>query len=253
MTMKLAFSRPTGTADERSTLFNQYKSIGYDGLQLKYSQYAPYLDQPDRFVEEWGQFDGLASALITGGTLDEQNIDQLRKIITFSQKIGTELIVFCHSLPRNAVTVEDIRTFAVILSQLGKEAAQAGIKLSLHHHFNQPVMYREDFDVFFDKVEDQSVGLTIDTAHLIKSGITDIQGIILSFRSCIDNFHLKDFAHGDWKVLGKGNINFPPIFRAIRDIDYKGWVSADEESGSGVIEGMSDCLSFMKKGLFSEK
>ncbi|PLS08419.1 sugar phosphate isomerase/epimerase family protein [Neobacillus cucumis] len=249
MTKKLAFSRPTETFGEQASLFKNYRSIGYDGLQLKYGQYASYIDEPERFLVEWDSSPGLASGLITAGILDEKNIEQLRRVYKFAEKVGTDLIIFCHLISRDQVGVEDIRKFADVFSELGKEAEQFGVKLSLHHHYNNPVMYREDFDVFFEKIKDQTVGLTVDTAHLVKSGITNIPEVIQSFGGVIDNFHLKDFAEGDWRVLGKGDIDFSPVFKAIDDIKYSGWISADEESGSGVIDGMKDCYSFIKQGL----
>jgi inosose dehydratase len=250
MTIKLAFSRPTETLDEQVTLFHNYRLSGYEGLQLKYGQYAPYLVEPECFLEEWGTEKGVASGLITAGILDEKNIDQLRRTYKFAEKVGTDLIIFCHLVPRANVDADDIRRFADLFSELGKEAQQFGVKLSLHHHYNNPVMHREDFDIFFERIQNQSVGLTVDTAHLVKSGITDIQEVIHSFGEVIDNFHLKDFANGDWKVLGKGDIDFSPVFKAIEEVKYRGWISADEESGSGIIDGMKDCYSFIKQGLF---
>lgn len=253
MTNRIAFSRPTENAEERRLLFQRFRGAGYDGLQLKANQYYPYLQEPEKFLEEWGQFPGAASALIAWGTLDDDNRKLLQSVFRFAEKAGTERIVFCHTVSRKNVTVDDIRRFAVILSELGREAEQRGLKLSLHHHYDQPVMYREDFDVFFEKVRGNSVGLTIDTAHLVKSGITDIAEVIRSFRGVIDNFHLKDFADGQWQVLGHGAINFQPVFAAIRDIEYGGWISADEESGGGIQEAMNDCYQFIRNGLAGNK
>lgn len=249
MTIKIAFSRPTATIEERDTLFNHYLSAGFDGLQLKAGQYVPYLNQPDRFVEEWGHLPEVGSALIVWGGLDEQGIRQLRSIFRLGRRIGTELVVFCHNTSRREVNAEDIRQYASKLSELGKEARQSGLSLSLHHHYNQPVMLRDDFELFFDQVKDGSVGLTVDTGHLMKSGITDIAELITSFRQVINNFHLKDYANGEWKVLGEGSIPFDPVYQAIRNINYTGWISADEESGGDVLGGMANCLAHIKEGL----
>lgn len=250
MDIKLAFSRPTTTSEEQAQLFEQYRAIGYEGLQLKWGQYAPYLDSPERFKAAWGDLPGIGSALIAGGRLDEANVELLRGIYRFASRIGTDLIVFCHGIPRAEVTAQDIRRYADVLSELGTEAQQQyGLKLSLHHHYDNPVMYREDFDLFFDRIKDGTVGLTVDTAHLVKSGVENAAEVIRSFRSVIDNFHLKDFQEGDWKVLGQGAIDFGPIFQAIRDIGYCGWVSADEESGGDVLQGMRDCYTYMNEGL----
>ena len=110
-------------------------------------------------------------------------------------------------------------------------------------------MFREDVAVFFDAVAEGTVGLTVDTAHFVKSGVEDIAGIIRDAAHVIDNFHLKDFADGEFRVLGTASIDFDPIFAAIRDIDYDGWISTDEESGADLLEAMEHCLHFMKDGL----
>lgn len=246
--MKLAFSQAIGEENGIRTLFTEFRKIGYDGLQLKGNQYAKYLEEPQRFIDDWGA-KGAASALITGGTLDAENRQKLTQIFKFGQAVGTELLIFCHGVSRKNLTDGDIRGFGKVLSEVGKQARQYGIKLSLHHHFDNPVMHRKDFDVFFDSVEDKMVGLTVDTAHLAKSGVEDIAELIQSFAHVIDNFHLKDLLNGEFKMLGRGQINFAPVFAAIRKIGYDGWCSADEESGADVLDAMRTCHSFMVKGL----
>ena len=139
---------------------------------------------------------GVASALIAGGAVDEDSRARLAPLLAFAERVGAERIVFCHGLSRKHVTADDIRRFSGLLSELGKETQQRGIQLSLHHHYDQPVMYREDFDIFFDRLPEKTVGLTVDTAHLVKSGITDIAEIVTGFAPYIDNFHMKDFADG---------------------------------------------------------
>ena len=70
--MKLAFSRPTATVAEQRELFTQFGPTGYAGLQLKANQYRGYLDAPQDFLDEWGTYPGVASGLITMGTLTEE-------------------------------------------------------------------------------------------------------------------------------------------------------------------------------------
>jgi sugar phosphate isomerase/epimerase len=129
---------------------------------------------------------------------------------------------------------------------LGREARAAGVRLSLHHHCGQPVMHREEFDHFFDAVRDDAVGLTVDTAHLVKSGVHDIAGLIRDFRAVLDNVHLKDFAGGEFRVLGEGEIDFAPVFEALREIHYDGWLCADEESGTDLRQGLETSCQFIR-------
>ena len=243
--MKVTFSSPTANEDEQRVLFSKFRVVGYDGLQLKKKQYYSYLDEPDRFKLEWGGLPGVASGLITGGNLDDENRAFLKQVFSFAQAVGTDLVVHCISRPREGVTKEDIQDYAAVLSDLGREAQDKGVKLSLHQHFNQPVMYLEDVEVFFDAADDGTVGLTVDTAHLVKSGVNDVAGVIRDFQGVIDNYHLKDFSGGTFKILGRGDIDFAPIFTAIKKTHYSGWLSADEESGGGIVEGMEECFSYI--------
>jgi len=239
--MKLAFSKPTATDAEMRELIETFRERGFDGLQLKGGQYLPYLDDPARFVDDWGGFPGAAQALIAGCALDDAGRALLDRTIAFGARVGTVTLVFCHCVPRDGLTPDDLRRTARELSEIGKMARDAGIKLSLHHHFGQPVMLAEDADIFFGAVSDNAVGLTVDTAHLVKSGIADIADFIRRFAPVIDNYHLKDIRAGQFEVLGRGEIDFGPVFAAIRETGYNGYVSADEESGSGLADAMITC------------
>ncbi|GHO93538.1 hypothetical protein KSF_035860 [Reticulibacter mediterranei] len=249
--MKLAFSKPTDNDTQRQQLFTSFRSQGYESLQLKYGQYSEYLHQPACFIEQWGtEASAIASGLIVGGVLDEAGLETLRRLFQFAQVVGSERIIFCHAQSRQGLSSSDIVGFARLLSDLGKEAQERyGITLSLHHHYNQPVMYREDFAVFFDAADDRFVRLTVDTAHLVKSGITDIAGIIREYRHVIDNMHIKDIADDTFKVLGQGNIDFAPVFEALHEIGYEGWLCADEESGSDLLTALETCAHFIKQRL----
>ncbi len=244
--MKLAFSKPTATDAETRELIESFRDRGFDGLQLKAGQYLAYLDEPARFLDDWGRFPGAAQALIAGGALDDAGRALLQRTIAFASRVGTVTLVFCHCVPRDGLTPDDLRRTARELSEIGRTARDAGIKLSLHHHFGQPVMLAEDADVFFDAVSDHAVGLTVDTAHLVKSGIADIAGFIRRFAPVIDNYHIKDIRAGQFEVLGRGEIDFGPVFAAIRKTGYAGFVSADEESGSGLADAMITCRGAME-------
>jgi sugar phosphate isomerase/epimerase len=247
--MRLAFSRPTDDDTAQRLLFASFRAAGFDGLQPKAGQYQRYLREPDRFRADWGEDTGAVSALIAGGTLDDAGIAALRRVITFAHSVRSERVVFCHGVPRRGLMSSDIQGFARLLSNLGREARAVGVRLSLHHHYDQPVMHREDFDRFFEAADEGTVGLTVDTAHLVKSGVQDIAGLIRSFRTVIDNVHLKDYADGGFRVLGEGEIPFGPVLEALREIGYPGWLCADEESGTDLRAGMKASVRFIRTAL----
>lgn len=251
--MKVGFSKPTQGEEERRDLFSRFRSMGYDGLQLKIGQYRDYIDDPEIFMSEWADYPGVGSGLIFASTLDDAGVASLRNVLRFGEMVGSERLIFCHTEPRETISKNDIRRFARTLSELGHEGRELGISLSLHHHYGHPVMHRADFEAFFDVADTDAVGLTLDTAHLIKSGIEDIAGIVEEFGDVLDNVHLKDIADGRFSVLGEGRIDFQPVFAALRAIGYDGWFCADEESEADLIQAMESCRRFIGTALLSQR
>ena len=78
-----------------------------------------------------------------------------------------------------------------------------------------------------------------------------IAGIVRDYRGVLDNVHVKDIvgtgASARFVPLGEGEIPFAPVFAALRDNNYSGWLCADEESGVGVLEGMQAAYRFLEQ------
>ena len=261
--MKLAFSQPTPNEQQEKVLFSGFLSAGYSGLQLKGGQYLPWINQPEHFRELADNDASLVSGLIFGSRLDDEGVAQLRKIISFASSISSERVIFCHGVPRSEVSDEDIRDYAGILSRLANEASDQGVALSLHHHYNQPVMYLADLRTFYGSAESSTLKLTIDTAHMWMSGQDDVGAAILEFQERLDNVHLKDCSagngdergikgerlHTQFASLGKGDMAFESIFAALRQISYSSWLCVDEESGADVQESMELSYEFIQRHL----
>ena len=245
--MKLGFSAPTRDDDQLRELFTGFADAGFAGLQLKTAQFRDHLDDPEAFLSAWPGLRGRISGLIIGGKLDEPGCDVLRQVVRFAAAVEAELVIFCHGEGRDGLNHADLAQFADILDLLGAEARDAGTALSLHQHFNQPCMHRADLDVYFDRP--RSFGLTADTAHLVKSGIADVPEVIRSFAPAINNIHVKDLAGDAFTLLGEGDVSFQPIFDAIVQTGYDGWIAADEESGADMTMAMRHCQTFISNGL----
>jgi inosose dehydratase len=235
--MRRAFSKPTRTGADYETLMRDYRAEGYEGLQLKMGQYGQWLDDPDGYLDRWGDDPGRASALIYFDTLDQSGSERLCATVRLAERIGSERVVFCHNHPRSGVTKRQLVEFAKQLSEFGADAQSRGVALSLHHHYDQPVMHREDFETFFRAVTGATVGLTVDTAHLAKSGIDNIPGFVRDFAELIDNVHLKDYAEGEWRLLGKGTLDLEGILDSLEGSRYEGWLCVDDESSADLATG----------------
>ena len=242
----LAFSIPTETENQQQSLFGRFREFGFNGLQLKSGQYLRYLDEPNRFQDEWGLDPGQVSGLIFGDDLADGGA-RLRSVIRFANRVGSERVIFCHGQSRLSLTGQRLKEYAQQLSAIAGDARTQDVALSLHNHFDQPVMTENDLERFFSHVEDDTLTLTVDTAHFAKSGVEEIAPIIRNYESFLDNVHLKDIFNNEFKTLGEGEIEFAPIFQALQAIEYSGWLCADEESGAGIVDGMNAASAFIRE------
>ena len=243
--MTLAFSKPTRDVEAQRRLFDSYRAAGYDGLQLKGNQYAPYLHSPKRFQDEWGDDASHVESLITMNPLDADGTARLRELFAFAAGVGATRVVLCHDVPHDGLTDYDLTGIARMMSGLGREASDQGVRLSLHHHTNEPVMHRRDFDVFFTAVEDGAVALTVDTGHLMKSEVFDIAGLLRDLAAVIDNVHLKDYADGEFRLLGQGTVEFGDVLAALSGLDAGATICVDEESRAEIGEGLDVSRRFL--------
>jgi len=232
--MRIAFSKPVAP-DEFPTLLEGFGPARYDGLQLKTGQFLPWVTEPARFRELTAPHPGASAGLVYYDELDD---DRLAAVIDFAAQVGTGLVVFCHNRSRDGVTRSDREAIARQLAAHGERARDGGIRLSLHHHFDQPVMLPDDVREFWAAIEPGTIGLTVDTAHLAKSGVADIPGFIREFAPIIDNIHLKDYADGRWRLVGEGELDLDGILAALAEVGFDGWLCIDEESDASLAEGL---------------
>src|ERR1043166_4853209 len=79
------------------------------------------------------------------------------------------------------------------------------------------------------RVDHPRFGLTLDVGHLHCMGETPIAPHIHASKDVLWNVHIEDMRRGvhDHLMFGDGEMDFPPIFQALREIDYKGGVHVE--------------------------
>jgi sugar phosphate isomerase/epimerase len=80
------------------------------------------------------------------------------------------------------------------------------------------------YEVLRRRVDHPAFGLTIDVGHLHCQGEIPIAGHIRQVRERLWNVHIEDMRRGvhDHLMFGEGEIDFPPVLAALRDIGYTG-------------------------------
>jgi len=230
--MSIAISRPSQDAAGARAVFAAARRYGFTGVQAKPAQYAPYMDDPERFRAEYGDL----APLISAGLLVYWNRDhtdwprKMRELAPFAAAIGAHELCLCANVPRDsgAVPWADL---AASLGETGRIAADAGCRLSLHNHANTAFETAADLTAIFDHLGDAPCHLTLDTAHAAKAGITDLAGLVTTFCARISNIHLKDLrADGRFCPLGTGTLDLDGVLAAAHQAGYVRMLTVDEES-----------------------
>ncbi|MTH47854.1 myo-inosose-2 dehydratase [Intestinirhabdus alba] len=132
---------------------------------------------------------------------------------------------------------------------LGRLAAEKGMQVCLHHHMGTGIQTAAEIDRFMSLV-DERVYLLYDTGHAwyAEGGEEPMLAILRKYLPRINHVHLKDVRpavidqvrreglsfldgvrKGTFTVPGDGAIDFRPVFRALEEADYRGWMVVEAE------------------------
>ncbi len=206
-----------------------------------------------RVSEPW------ASTFFTANEMERQTIDDFKRQVEFIGEMGgTSLVVAeltgaVHQrpvsvLPNKPVFNEDQwKALVGGLHTIGKLASESGMKLCYHHHMGTGVQYRSEVDRLMSSTDPELVHLLLDTGHLYWAGddpldmarahadrikhvhLKDIRQDILEESTRVGRSFLDSVEAGVFTVPGDGVIDFRPIFQALADSGYEGWLMVEAE------------------------
>ncbi len=118
-------------------------------------------------------------------------------------------------------------------------AARAGVKLALENVWNQFLLSPLEAARFLDELNAPEVGWYFDAGNVVRCGWPEHWIAVLGRR--ILKVHIKEYSRkkqqeeGLWKgfdvELGEGDCDWPTVMKALRDVGYAGWITAEVPGG----------------------
>ncbi len=204
----------------------------------------------------------------------ESEIEALRSHLDLLQSLGSKVFVIAEtsnaihgerSMPLNrspALSEEEWKMFGERTTAIADFIEDQGLRLAYHHHLGTVVESEEELDRFLASTSD-SVGLTLDTGHAALGGI-DAVSILKRVPERVAHVHCKDIRRtvfesalnegssfldgvlrGMFTVPGDGDLDFQPLFEALSEMNYSGWVIVEAEQDPAI----ADPRAFAKIGL----
>jgi inosose dehydratase len=145
--------------------------------------------------------------------------------------------------PPGGPSDEQLKRLANTLNEIGRQTIAMGIKLAPHPHIWGPLEREKDMRRTMELTDPKYVWMTADTGHLVLGG-ADAAQVISDYFPRVAEVHLKDTyakyrgntstptpeEHRVGSVyhnLGGGGVDFPAVFKVLRDRHYKGWAIFD--------------------------
>ena len=234
---------------------------GFEGCSVGH-KYPTDRDELKRHLELRGLrvSEPWVSTFFTVNRMRERTLDQFHQQLEFIKDMGGTDIVLAelggavHQVPMvtplaNKPILNDEQWTALTegMNELGRIAAEQGMKICYHHHVGTGVQTPEEVDRFVHSTDPEVVHLLYDPAHGYWGGC-DPYKLVADYGSRIGHVHLKDvrkavierctaeslsFAEsiieGVFTVPGDGDLDFRAILQSLADTGYTGWLVVEAE------------------------
>jgi inosose dehydratase len=247
--MRFAYAAITwGGADLQA--IDEIAALGYPGIQLRGGAYDQFRTDPAALRSR------LAARNLTFVALSSGNlsIDPAREAemlamhdahARFLRDAGGKYLQLIDERPAGRpVTPDDHVRLGNLLSEIGRRAALLGIQVVHHPHMGAITERPDDAERVIAATDPAAVKLLLDVAHWQQGG-GDPAAAVRRYRDRLALLHLKDVepvpaspsrpAGYRFVELGRGRVDLPAVFDALRDVGYDGWavVELDSVEGTG--------------------
>jgi L-ribulose-5-phosphate 3-epimerase len=214
--------------------------LGFDGVQISFGRTLVADKMPTDNPEVIARYLSLSGQYhipIDGTCVDKLHDNGLKsdplahKWVLDSIRLTRDLHTKVLLLPffgRWALRIkEEMEYVGDALRDLAPEAEKAGVILGLENTISA-----EDNVRIMERSRSASVLVYYDVGNSTVAGFDPVKEIRWLGKDRICQFHLKDNPH----YLGDGSIQFGPIMRAIRDIQFSGYANLETDSPSKQLE-----------------
>ncbi len=237
--LNIAYSAITWGGNDAQAI-QDLSALGYRAIQLRANTFGPYKAKPSELKALLDQHH-LVLAMFSSGNVEidlakeQSTIDQHVAHASFVKALGGSAIQLTNSLRQKdkLPTVEELKRLAAVMNEIGKQTADLGVQATYHNHMNQFGETPGEVDTIVQAMNPTYMRLLLDIAHY-KQGGGEPEKAVKQYKDIIYALHLKDTMSplpdkpDDPKAykfveLGRGNVNVPAVFAALKAIKFSGW------------------------------
>jgi inosose dehydratase len=215
---------------------DEVAELGFRGIQLRSNAVAAFSGRTDALRELLARRK-LELVTLSSGNVGEgdeaEDIARHARNAAFLRDAGGRYLQLIDAARPKGRKPEagDFTSLARRMSEIGKRAADLGVRVGYHHHMDSLGEAPDEVARVMDAVDRRHVKLALDVAHYFQGG-GDPARAIRQYKDDLLYLHIKDVERpvpGDpskpyrFVELGRGRVDLPAVFAALREVKFRGW------------------------------
>ena len=178
-------------------------------------------------------------------------VDFLCRCIQIAKELNSDAVSFWSGILRDAAPE------AIAYQRLAEgcravmdAATTAGVRLAFEPEPGMLVQSFDDYRRLLTLVDGPGFGLAVDIGHVHCLEPTSISAGLIEWRDRLYTLHIEDMKRGihDHLRFGEGTIDFPPVFRTLKELGYTGSVNVELSRHNHMApEVMSESFEFLSR------
>ena len=241
----------------------EISELGFPGIQLRSNILKDFGEQPKALRDLLDQHHLEMVALSSGGVSiapgsDNDEIAKHVRNAKFVHDVGGNYLQVTDSARPKGRKPEaaDFKELGRVLTEIGKRAVDLGVPVGYHNHMGSLGEGPDEVDRIMEAADPRYVKLELDIAHYQQGG-GDPARAIRQYHDRLLFLHIKDVENlttSDergrayrWVELGRGRVNLPAVFAALKDVKFRGWAVIELDSVPDKSRTPKECAQISKK------
>jgi inosose dehydratase len=224
----------------------EISELGFRGIQLRSNILKEYGDRPKDLRDLLGQHHLEMVALSSGGVgiaagTEATEIAKHVSNAKFVHDVGGHYLQVTDSArPKDRKPeAADFKQLGHVLTEIGRRATDLGVPVGYHNHMGSLGETLDEVDRIMEAADSRYVKLELDIAHYQQGGGDPVKAI-RKYHDRLLFLHIKDVeslpASDErgrayrWVELGRGKVDLPAVFAALKDVKFRGWAVIELDS-----------------------
>ncbi|MEM9281844.1 MAG: sugar phosphate isomerase/epimerase family protein [Verrucomicrobiota bacterium] len=223
--------------------FKMVKEVGFDGLELRTDD----KDDLQTYLKAVDQSD-----LVVHGIVNSNKPD-LETAVKFCHDVGGDSVLYVANYDKKRPLMESWNETKAVIKKGLPAAEEHQVKILVENVWAGFLISALDMERYVDEINHPWFGAYFDVGNNVRWGIPEHWIGLLGDR--IGKLDIKEWdarkhqqeglRSGFGSQLGEGTINWPAVCEALREIDFRGWATA--EVGGGNRERLADISARMDR------